>query len=60
MSVDVGNLSEGILDIQDARNLAYDNTLSVKFASNGYGSTYEAYALYIWCDNGPVVHTIDC
>jgi hypothetical protein len=61
LSVDIGDMSQGIFDIQDARNLAYYNTLSVMFRGNTLAMpTYEAYALYIWCVNGPEVHTIDC
>ena len=61
VSVDIGDMSQGIFDIQDARDLAYYNTLSVRFQNKwGGGETYEAYALYIWCTNGPEVHTIDC
>lgn len=61
LSVDIGDMSEGIEDIQDARDLAYYNTLSVRFDNRyGKGQPYQAYALYIWCANGPLVHTIDC
>lgn len=61
LSVDIGDMSQGIFDIQDARDLAYYNTLSVMFKGNTVAMpTYEAYALYIWCANGPEVHTIDC
>lgn len=61
LSVDIGDMSQGIFDIQDARDLAYYNTLSVMFRGNTMSMpTYQAYALYIWCYNGPEVHTIDC